>query len=143
MGYRNVQFEFHLIGERIWWGVPWWNQRMRISLRILTGKKQRSNAFEKYECGHLCGWHMKSTLHKKFLKLKQNFQLNKVVTGKNPFFVIGPFYTPHFICLNIGFWKSSFVWKCKRVRFFQKICFKISSDCHMPISQTESYFKNP
>ena len=36
-------------------------------------------------------------------KLKQKFQKNKVVNGKTPFFVIGPFYSHHFICLNIGF----------------------------------------
>ena len=28
------------------------------------------------------------------LKLKQNFQKYKVVTGKTPFFVIGPFWSP-------------------------------------------------
>ena len=37
------------------------------------------------------------------LKLKQNFQKNKVVTGKTPFFVIGPLCCYHFICLKIGF----------------------------------------
>ena len=37
------------------------------------------------------------------LKLKQNFQKNKVVTGKTPFFVTGPFCSHHFICLKIGF----------------------------------------
>ena len=37
------------------------------------------------------------------LKLKQNFQKNKVVTGKTPFFVIGSFCSHHSICLNIGF----------------------------------------
>ena len=30
-------------------------------------------------------------------------QKNKVVTGKIPFFVIGPFCTYRSICLNIGF----------------------------------------
>ena len=35
----------------------------------------------------------------------------KVVTGKTPFFVTGAFCTPHSICLNIGFWQGSFVWK--------------------------------
>ena len=39
----------------------------------------------------------------KVLKLKQNFQKNKVVTGKTPFSVIGPFCSYHYICLNIGF----------------------------------------
>ena len=37
------------------------------------------------------------------LKLKQNFQKNKVVTGKTPFFVIGPFCTKYSIYLNSGF----------------------------------------
>ena len=37
------------------------------------------------------------------LKLKQNIQKNKLVAGKTPFFVIGPFCSHHFICLNIGF----------------------------------------
>ena len=39
----------------------------------------------------------------KVLKLKLNFRKNKVVAGKTPFFVIGPFCTPYSICLNIGF----------------------------------------
>ena len=45
------------------------------------------------------------------LKLKQNFQKNKVVAGKIPFFAIGPFCTDHSICLNNRFSYSSFVWK--------------------------------
>ena len=40
---------------------------------------------------------------KEVLKLKQNLQKNKIVTGKTPFFVIGPFCAHHSICLNIGF----------------------------------------
>ena len=44
------------------------------------------------------------------LKLKQNVRKNKTVAGKTLFFAIGPFCTPHSICLNIGFWQSSFVW---------------------------------
>ena len=39
------------------------------------------------------------------------FQKNKVVTGKTPFFVIGPFCTHYSICLKIGFLCGSFVWK--------------------------------
>ena len=35
--------------------------------------------------------------------MKQNFQKNEVVTDKTAFFVIGPFCTHHFICLNTGF----------------------------------------
>ena len=42
--------------------------------------------------------------------MKQNFQKNKVFTSKTPFFVTGPFFTHHSICLNIGFWYDSFVW---------------------------------
>ena len=34
---------------------------------------------------------------------KKNFKKNKVVTGKTPLFVIGPFSTHHSICLNFGF----------------------------------------
>ena len=41
--------------------------------------------------------------------LKLNFQKNKVGIGKTPFFVIGPFCTPHSIWLNIGFSKGNFV----------------------------------
>ena len=37
------------------------------------------------------------------LKLEQISQKNKVVTGKTPLFVIGPFCSRHSICLNIGF----------------------------------------
>ena len=76
------------------------------------------------------------------LKLKQYFPQKKVVSGKAPFFVIGPICTPHSLCLNIGFWQSSFVGKCcvsvlvlstrkqyssilKKVFVFQKICFKV------------------
>ena len=44
------------------------------------------------------------------LLLKQGFQKRKVVNRKTTFFVIGPFSTPHSICLNSGFWQSSFVW---------------------------------
>ena len=35
-----------------------------------------------------------------------------VVTGKTLFFVLSPFFTLHSICLNIGFWSDTFVWKC-------------------------------
>ena len=45
------------------------------------------------------------------LKLEKICQKNKAVTGKTPLFVIGPFYSFHSICLNIGFWQSSLDWK--------------------------------
>ena len=33
------------------------------------------------------------------------------ITGKIPFFMIGPFCTPHSICLNIAFGQGCFIWK--------------------------------
>ena len=87
--------------------------------------------------------------------LKQNFQNNKVVTGKTPYFVIDPFRTPHSIYLNIAcdravlygnvaftilvlLTKKRYSSFLKKVFLFQKICFKvkvlktfkISSDYH-------------
>ena len=78
------------------------------------------------------------------------------MTGKTPFFVIGPFWTSHSVYLNNGFWQGSFYGNVafsillrspkklyfsflKQVFIFQKICFKvkvsktfkISSDCHI------------
>ena len=69
--------------------------------------------------------------------------------------MIGPFFSRHTFCLNIGFWQSSFEWKwlfsilvastkkrysscLKKVFLFQKICFKVKVlntfetliDCH-------------
>ena len=49
---------------------------------------------------------------KEVFQLKQKFKKNKVVTGKTSFFVIGPLCTHDSICLNIGFWYDSFIWKC-------------------------------
>ena len=42
--------------------------------------------------------------------MKLNFQKNKVISDKTPFFVRGQFCTPHSICL-FGFCKDSFVRK--------------------------------
>ena len=67
-------------------------------------KPVNSSAYKKQEYGHLCCWYIKSTYSlQEVLKLKQIFQKNKAVTGKTPFFVMGPFCTHHSICLNIGF----------------------------------------
>ena len=87
--------------------------------------------------------------------MKWNFLKNEVVTGKTPFFVIGPLSAHHSICLNIGFCYDSFVQKwcvsnvlstkirpssfLKKVFVFQKISFKVkllktfkfSTDCHI------------
>ena len=46
------------------------------------------------------------TLNQIFIKVcyaQIKFSKNQVVSGKTLFFVVGPFYTPHAICLSIGF----------------------------------------
>ena len=71
-------------------------------LRILTGKKH-----PKIKLQHLRKipiWAFGSLVHQiKVLKLEQIFQKNKVVTGRTPLFLIGPFCSRRFICRNIGF----------------------------------------
>ena len=67
-----------------------------LQLRILTGKKAPLN---------------KTTTLSKSMntdiwvvgRSTQNFRKNEVVAGKIPLFVVGPFYAPHSICLNIDF----------------------------------------
>ena len=87
---------------------------LNFYLRILTGKKHRQIKLQHLQKVGI--WAFGSLIHQinslwQVLKLKQNFEKNKVVFGKTPFFVIGPFCTHHSICLNIGFWYGSFVWK--------------------------------
>ena len=81
--------------------------------------------FAKFTGKHLCqslffnkvaGWgklgscYSKSTRYKRFLNWHKI--VKKVVTVKTPFFVVGPFSTPHsFFCLKIGFWQGKFVSK--------------------------------
>ena len=43
--------------------------------------------------------------------LKQNSSKKKVVSGKTLIFVISSFCIFHSICLNIGYWQSSFLWR--------------------------------
>ena len=38
--------------------------------------------------------------------------LKKINSGKTPYFVTAPFYTPKFICLKISLWQRSLIWKC-------------------------------
>ena len=83
-------------------------------LRILTGKKARQIKLRRSQ--KVVIWAFGSLVHQinslqKAHNLKQDFQKNKVVTGKTPFYVIGPFCNHHSICLNIGFWYGSFVSK--------------------------------
>ena len=43
------------------------------------------------------------TSNQLFIRGSQTQKKKKIVTDKTPFFVLGPFCTPHSICLNIGF----------------------------------------
>ena len=85
-----------------------------LVLRILAGKKHRQIILQHLQ--KVRTWAFESLIHQinsiqENLKLKQNFQKNKIVAKKIPSFVISPFCTHHSICLNIGFWYGSFVWK--------------------------------
>ena len=73
---------------------------------ILIGKKNPKMKFQRL--GKIRIWTFASLVHQinsfqEVLKLETIFQKNKVVTGKDTFFVIGPFCSRHSICLNIGF----------------------------------------
>ena len=104
-------FFFPLILMPLFWEV--------FNLRILTVKKLRQIKLQRVQKVGL--WVFGSLVHQilymnkksvqEVLKLKQSFQKNKVVADKTLFFVIGPYCTHHSICLNIGFWCSSFVWQ--------------------------------
>ena len=77
-----------------------------MQLRILTGKKHPKIKLQRLQKMQI--WTFGSLVHQinffqEVLKLEQIFQKNKVVTGKTPLFVIGPFCSRHSICLNIGF----------------------------------------
>ena len=81
-------------------------QVLTFKLRILTGKRHpkiNSSAYEKYEYGHLGVAGTSNELFLRDSKTGINFPKNKVVSGKNPLFVIGSFCSRHSICLNIGF----------------------------------------
>ena len=93
-------------------------------LRILTGKKHRQIKLQRFQKAWIWtfGWlvnQINSLVQLKTFNFKSTqkvfnwnkIQKNKIVTGKTSFFVIGPFYTHHSICLNIGFWYGSFPWK--------------------------------
>ena len=106
-------------------------------LKILTRKKHC-----KFKLQHLRKiqiWTFGSLVHRinsfyEVLKLEQIFQKNKVVTGKTPIFAIGPSCSRSSICLNTGFWQSSFEWKIffpffpvfwKRFSFSRKFASKL------------------
>ena len=101
--YGKIELVFHLTQKSILY------KRLNFQvkrLRILTGKKhpkiklQRLRKILILTFGSLV--HQINSFQE-VLKLEQIFQKNKVVTGKTPLFVIGPFCSRHSICLNIGF----------------------------------------
>ena len=87
---------------------------IKTSLGILTGKKHpkiKLHCLQKIRI-----WTFESLVHQinsfqEVPKLKQIFQKSKTVTGKTPLFLFGQFCSRHSLCLNIGFWQSSFEWK--------------------------------
>ena len=86
-----------------------------VKLRILTGKMypkiklQRLRKIRILTFGSLV--HQINSFHSRDSKTGTNFPKKKVITGKTPLFVIGPFCSRHSICLNIGFWQSNLEWK--------------------------------
>ena len=84
-------------------------------LRILTGKKHCRIKLHRLEKSTNVGVWAVGTLSQLFMrgswteaKLSKK---SKAVTGKTQFSVIGSFCNYHSVCLNIGFWYGSFVWK--------------------------------
>ena len=84
------------------------------ALRLLTGKKAPSNKTAAFtERMNMDSW-VAGTSNQLFRRgpyLKKNFQKTKVVSGKTPFFVIGPFCNSNSICIYTGSWQGSFLWK--------------------------------
>ena len=82
-----------------------------FNLRIVKGKKPTQIKLQLFrkEWIWTFWWlvHQVNPLHD-VLKLEKNFKKHKDITGKTLFSVIGSFYTPLSICLNIGFWQSNF-----------------------------------
>ena len=134
-------------------------QKENAHLRILTGKKhpqiklQRSLKVPVWAFALLA--HQINSLEVVFI-LKKNVQKNKVVISKTLFSVVGPFCSQHSVCLNTGFWYSSFVWKwCifnlsafnkkSVLQFFEKGFrfqnLQLLSHKNISISQTEHYFE--
>ena len=78
---------------------------MLKKLAILTGKNHPKIKLQRLRKIRI--WTFGSLVHQinslEVLKLEQIFQKNKVVAGRTPLFVIGPFCSRHSSCLNIGF----------------------------------------
>ena len=79
---------------------------MKTILRILTGKKHPKIKLQRLQKIQICT--LGSLVHQinsfqEVLKLEQIFQKSKLVTGKTPLSVTGPFCSRHSGCINIGF----------------------------------------
>ena len=90
----------------------------KISENIQEDSEESSQRYrgKKYGYGYLFNWYIKWTIYKIKLFLRLQLFLNwnekKETTGKTPFFPVDTCFTSYSICLNIGFWQDSFVWKC-------------------------------
>ena len=110
-----VYFHSYVFGAYIVLNKPYFS---RIQIDFKDNHREIKHSTVKLQCFRKVwlwtfGWlvHQINSIYE-VPKLKQNFRKRKVVTGKTLFFVIGQFCSPHSICLNIGFWQSSFVRKC-------------------------------
>ena len=86
----------------------------RHFLRILIGKKHPKIKLQRLRKIRILT--SASLVHQinsfqEVLKLGQIFQKNQLVPGKTLLFMIGPFCSRHSVCLDSGFWQSSFEWK--------------------------------
>ena len=122
---------------------------LKISHREQHRQKD-SSIYKKQEFA-ICVVDSSNQLFIRVLKLKQNFQKYKVVTGKTLLFVIGPFCTYHSVCLNYllygnnafsilvlltkkrysSFSKKDFLFQiiCSKVKVLKT--FKTSTNCHI------------
>ena len=79
---------------------------VNIELRILTGKKHSQIKLQRLQKVGI--WAFRWLVHKinslkEVLKLKQNFQKNKVVTAKTPFFLTDPFVLTILFVLTLAY----------------------------------------
>ena len=93
-----------------------WNCLWLFSSNFKDTNREKHRQIELQRLHKVRIWTFGSLVHQinslwEFLKLKQNFKKNELVSGKTQFFTIDLFCTHHSICLKIGFWYGSFVWK--------------------------------
>ena len=96
--------------QRIWYGPIHYERHGTHVIQHRTNVFDRKveQAMKRGKNNQLEKWAFRSLVYQimsleEVPKMKQNFQINKIVTVKTPFFVIGSFCTHHSICLNISF----------------------------------------